>query len=108
MLKVMHQPFSVYMSFLKPYAGREVVYVDGQNDGKLIVLEAGFKRMLGKINLDPQRLPGHERPEAPDHRCRHSQSTAQAKQNVGSRNEIRRVRRDDQTQTRKSKAARRR
>jgi Protein of unknown function (DUF1571) len=54
MLKVMHQPFSVYMSFLKPYAGREVVYVDGQNNGKLIVLEAGMKRMLGKMNLDPQ------------------------------------------------------
>jgi hypothetical protein len=54
LLKVMHQPFSVYMSFLKPYAGREVVYVDGQNSGKLIVLEAGMKRMLGKMNLDPQ------------------------------------------------------
>ncbi len=54
MLKVMHQPFSVYMSFLKPYAGREVVYVEGQNNGKLVVLEAGMKRMLGKMNLDPQ------------------------------------------------------
>jgi hypothetical protein len=54
LLKVMHQPFSVYMSFLKPYAGREVVYVDGQNSGKLVVLEAGMKRMLGKMNLDPQ------------------------------------------------------
>ncbi len=53
LLKVMHEPFSVYMSFLKPYAGREVVYVNGQNDGKMVVLEAGFKRMLGKMNLDP-------------------------------------------------------
>jgi hypothetical protein len=53
LLKVMHQPFSVYMAFQKPYAGREVVYVDGQNDGKLTVLDAGFTRMLGKINLDP-------------------------------------------------------
>ena len=49
----MHQPFSVYMAFLKPYRGREVVYVDGQNDGKMVVLEAGFKRLLGKMNLDP-------------------------------------------------------
>jgi hypothetical protein len=53
MLKVMHQPFSVYMSFLKPYAGREVAYVNGQNDGKMVVLEAGFTRLVGKINLDP-------------------------------------------------------
>jgi hypothetical protein len=52
-LKVMQQPFSVYMNFQKPYAGREVVYVAGQNDGKLTVLDAGFKRMLGKLNLDP-------------------------------------------------------
>jgi hypothetical protein len=54
MLKVMHQPFSVYMSFLQPFAGREVVYVAGQNEGKLVVLDAGFKRMLGKMSLDPQ------------------------------------------------------
>jgi hypothetical protein len=54
MLKVMHDPFSVYMSFLQPFAGREVVYVAGQNSGNLVVLDAGFKRMLGKMNLDPQ------------------------------------------------------
>ena len=53
LLKVMHQPFSVYMSFQKPYAGREVAYVEGQNNGKLTVLDAGFTRMLGKLNLDP-------------------------------------------------------
>jgi hypothetical protein len=54
LLKVMHQPFSVYMSFQNPpYAGREVVYVNGQNNGKLTVLESGFARLVGKINLDP-------------------------------------------------------
>ncbi|MCC7473945.1 MAG: DUF1571 domain-containing protein [Pirellulales bacterium] len=53
-MKVMHEPFSVYMSFLTPYAGREVLFVDGQNSGKMVVLEAGFKRMLGKMNIDPQ------------------------------------------------------
>jgi hypothetical protein len=54
LLKVMHQPFSVYMSFIQPFAGREVVYVAGQNDNKITVLDAGFKRYLGKMNLDPQ------------------------------------------------------
>jgi hypothetical protein len=53
-MKVAHEPFSVYMSFLQPYTGREVVYVAGQNDNKMVVLEAGFKRMLGKLNLDPE------------------------------------------------------
>lgn len=53
LLKVMHQPFSVYMAFQKPYPGREVVYVDGQNNGKLTVLESGFARLVGKLSLDP-------------------------------------------------------
>ncbi len=54
LLKVMHQPFSVYMSFIQPFAGREVVYVNGQNDGQIVVREAGLKHMLGKIKLDPK------------------------------------------------------
>jgi hypothetical protein len=53
LLKVMNQPFSVYMRFIQPFAGREVVFVDGQNENKLTVLEAGFKRYAGKLSLDP-------------------------------------------------------
>jgi hypothetical protein len=53
-MKIRHEPFSVYMSFLKPFAGREVLWVDGQNNGDMIVREAGFKRVLGKMNLDPK------------------------------------------------------
>jgi hypothetical protein len=52
-MKVMQNPFSVYMSFIKPFTGREVVYVAGQNEGKLVALDAGVKRYLGKMNLDP-------------------------------------------------------
>ncbi|MEX2310043.1 MAG: DUF1571 domain-containing protein [Pirellulales bacterium] len=54
-MKVAHEPFSVYMSFLKPFTGREVLYVAGQNNGEMVVLEAGWKRtVLGKMNLDPE------------------------------------------------------
>lgn len=54
-MKVRHQPFSVYMSFLKPHTGREVLWVAGQNNGEMVVMEAGFRRkLLGKMNLDPQ------------------------------------------------------
>jgi hypothetical protein len=54
-LKVRHEPFSVYMNFLKPFQGREVVFVDGQNNNEMVVLEAGWKRtVLGKMNLDPK------------------------------------------------------
>ena len=55
-LKVRHEPFSVYMSFLKPFQGREVLYVAGQNNNEMVVLEAGLKRMLGKINLAPDGM----------------------------------------------------
>lgn len=54
-MKVRHEPFSVYMSFLKPHTGREVLWVAGQNDGKLVVSEAGFRgKLLGQMKLDPQ------------------------------------------------------
>lgn len=54
LMKVMHQPFSVYMAFVRPFDGREVVYVAGQNENKLVALDAGIKRYLGKMNLDPE------------------------------------------------------
>lgn len=52
-MKLMHQPFSVYMKFKQPYSGREVVYVQGQNENKLVALDVGVKRYLGKMSLDP-------------------------------------------------------
>ena len=56
LLKLRHDPFSVYLSFLKPHQGREVLYVDGQNNNEMVVLEAGFKRMLGKMSLAPNGM----------------------------------------------------
>lgn len=54
--KVRHQPFSVYMFFLKPeeIAGREVIYVAGQNDGNLIGHEGkGLASLVGAVPLKP-------------------------------------------------------
>lgn len=62
-------PFSVYMKFLKPRAaaGREVIWVDGQNENQIIAHEGG---LLGvkRFHLDPggwiamkgQRYPIYE------------------------------------------------
>lgn len=49
-------PFSVYLQFLKPanIKGREVLYVEGANDGHMIAHEGGVKRMLGTHSLDPK------------------------------------------------------
>lgn len=52
-LKVRHQPFSVYMKFINPAAGREVLYVAGQNGNKLLAREAtGLQSLAGTIPLD--------------------------------------------------------
>jgi len=50
------QPFSVYLTFLKPAAikGREVLYVENQRDGNLLAHEGGMKgRFLPSIPLSP-------------------------------------------------------
>jgi hypothetical protein len=45
------------MQFVKPFQGREVLYVEGQRDNEMVVLEAGWKRkMLGKMQLDPHGM----------------------------------------------------
>jgi len=56
-VKVRHQPFSVYMVFLGPeeMKGREVIYVVGQNDGKLLAHEGkGWRARLGMVALKPE------------------------------------------------------
>lgn len=50
------QPLSVYLNFVKPSSvkGREVIYVEGKNDGNLIAHEGGFKgRFLPTMSLPP-------------------------------------------------------
>jgi hypothetical protein len=47
-------PFSVYMRFLKPenIRGREVIYVEGQNNGKLVAHDTGLAGLI-TVYLDP-------------------------------------------------------
>lgn len=53
-MKVRHEPFSVYMNFLKPHAGREVLYPSAKDKNELIVREAGLFSFAGKIPLHPE------------------------------------------------------
>ena len=53
------QPLSVYLNFLKPTSvkGREVIYVEGQNDGNLIAHEGGFKgKFLPTVTIPPDGM----------------------------------------------------
>lgn len=53
-MKVRHQPFSVYFKWLTGDVGREVLYVDGLNDGKMLVHAGGWKaRLLPVLKIDP-------------------------------------------------------
>ena len=53
-LKVRHAPFSVYMKWLNGDKGRELLYVDGQNDGDMVVRVGGVRgRFLPALNLNP-------------------------------------------------------
>jgi hypothetical protein len=53
-LKFRREPFSVYLKYVDPNAGREVIYIEGRNNGKLQVHEAsGLTSLIGTISLSP-------------------------------------------------------
>lgn len=52
-MKVRQEPFGVYVKYLDPHPGREVIYADGQNQGKLLVHEDGFKALAGTLAFSP-------------------------------------------------------
>ena len=55
-VKLRHRPFSVYMYFLGPPAikGQEVMFVDGQNDGRMWAHTVGIQNtVFGTVSLKP-------------------------------------------------------
>ena len=54
-LKLRHEPFSLYMKWLAgDDKGRELLYVEGRNDGEMLVKLGGLKgRLLPAIKVDP-------------------------------------------------------
>src|SRR5262249_11735785 len=53
-LKLRHKPFSVYMKWLEGGdEGRQVLFVEGQNDDKLQVRLGGIKSRLPVVKLKP-------------------------------------------------------
>jgi hypothetical protein len=55
LIKHRHQPFSVYLRFVGKNDGREVLYVENRNQGKLLAHESpsSLKSLVGTISLDP-------------------------------------------------------
>lgn len=52
-LKLRETPLSVYLRFQKDLDGREVIFVDGKNDGKLLVHGSGIESIVGTLKLAP-------------------------------------------------------
>jgi hypothetical protein len=52
-IKLRKNPFSVYLRFIDKNAGREVIYVEGRNNGKLLAHETGIKALVGTVALNP-------------------------------------------------------
>ncbi|MBS0201563.1 MAG: DUF1571 domain-containing protein [Planctomycetes bacterium] len=52
-IKVRHAPFSVYLKWHDYDIGREVMYVDGVNDGQMLVKAGGWKSKLPAISMAP-------------------------------------------------------
>lgn len=66
-LKVRHHPFSIYARWFKPtrHRGRELIYVEGLNDGKLLVHEGAGCSLLPYVALSPTGpllMRGHRHP----------------------------------------------
>jgi len=48
------RPFKVYMKWIKgPYKGRELLYVEGWNNNRMMVRDSGITGMM-TVNLDPK------------------------------------------------------
>ena len=50
-IKCRPQPFSVYLKWLEGDVGREVIYVDGSNEGKMIAHDGGWKARIPAFTL---------------------------------------------------------
>ena len=59
------RPFKVYMKWVKsPYKGRELLYVEGWNNNRMMVRDSGITGMI-TVNLDPKgslAMKGNRRP----------------------------------------------
>ncbi|QDT63782.1 DUF1571 domain-containing protein [Calycomorphotria hydatis] len=54
-MKVRQEPFGVYMRWLTTHPGRELLYLEGENEGRILVQPGGWRgRILGALNLDPE------------------------------------------------------
>ncbi len=53
-MKARTRPKSIYFRFAEPYKGREAIFVEGQNGGRILAHDVGFTKFLaGTLELEP-------------------------------------------------------
>ncbi|QDU57271.1 DUF1571 domain-containing protein [Aeoliella mucimassa] len=52
-MRVLQDPFAVHLVFRSPKKGQECLYVEGQNDNKLLARGNGMLSLAGVLHLDP-------------------------------------------------------
>src|SRR5262245_52432492 len=53
-MKVRNKPMSIYLRFEAPAKGREAIYIEGQNNGRILVHDVGLNKVLaGTIEIEP-------------------------------------------------------
>jgi hypothetical protein len=52
-LKCRQKPFSVYLVWTTGDTGREVIFIEGENNGRMIAHDGGWKARLPAFHLDP-------------------------------------------------------
>ena len=52
-MTVRHEPFAVYVKYVDPNGGRQVLYRDGENDGQMLVRQTGLASFLGTMQVAP-------------------------------------------------------
>ena len=64
-MKARSSPKSIYFRFEDPYKGREAIFVEGRNSGKILAHDVGFTKLLaGTLELEPRSARAMEE-------CRH-------------------------------------
>ncbi|HEY0982580.1 DUF1571 domain-containing protein [Schlesneria sp.] len=53
LLKCRHKPFSVYLNWHQGDVGREVIYVEGKHNGRMIAHDGGWKSRIPAFFLEP-------------------------------------------------------
>ena len=54
-MKARSSPKSIYFRFEDPYKGREAIFVEGRNSGKILAHDVGFTKLLaGTLELEPR------------------------------------------------------